>query len=394
MAASTDEKPWHRSSGLKGCLSVALVIILTSSASCASQEPEATTAVSVASPRTPKATFTPIPTHTAIPTVTATPTATQLPPTPTESPTATPDVVVSVSPLTGLSVDDTSLLQRRVLAARIGNDPSIRPQEGLRQAEIVFEELMDGWTLTRFTALYLSNGVERLRPLRSARLVNLAIASQYDAALVHTGASDRIRWLISQASFVDLDQYFHPEPYSVLPGHDWRGRMYSSTERIRAYLRKKGWERGDPIEGYRFDPTPPKGAPATSIHIPYPELCTVEWGYAPETGQYLRSVQGEAHLDGLTGEQIAAANVIVFYAEHKKTDIVEDSLGNTAIDIVIAGSGRAQVCRDGKVIEGRWVQSAPDKLIQYYDGSSRQIPLKPGTTWIQLVPLDYAVTIR
>ena len=305
-----------------------------------------------------------------------------------------PTIDPNISPLTGLRASDLSLLHRRVLAARIGNDPQIRPQEGLGQADIVYEEIMEGWTLTRFTALFLDANVERIRPLRSARLVSLSIAPQYDAALVHTGASDTIRWLISQASFVDLDQYFHPEPYSILAGYDWRGRMYTSVERIHECLRNKGWESDALIKGYSFDPTVPVGASASSIHIPYPAQCIVDWNYDPSTGRYLRMVQEKAHLDGLTQEQIAAENVIIFCAEHKKTDIVEDSLGSTAIDIVITGSGRAQVCRDGVVIEGRWVQNFPDELIQYYDASGTLIPLRPGKTWIQFVPVDYDVTIN
>jgi hypothetical protein len=98
-----------------------------------------------------------------------------------------------VNSLTGLRVEDPALIRRRVLAARIGNDPNIRPQDGLGLAEIVYEEVMDGWTVTRFTALYLASEAERIRPLRSARLSGLAIAPQYDAVYVHTGASDRVR---------------------------------------------------------------------------------------------------------------------------------------------------------------------------------------------------------
>jgi len=211
---------------------------------------------------------------------------------------------------------------------------------------------------------------------------------------VHTGASDEIRYRISQATFVDLDQFFHAEPYSVLEGYDWRGRMYTSVQRVHDYLRKKGWERDTPIQGYRFDAAPPVGEPASTIAIPYPELCEVDWRYVPDKGHYERYVQGEPHVDGLTQKQIAAENVIIFYTEHKKTDIVEDSLGSTAIDIVMSGSGRAQICRDGLVIEGEWVQNAPDELIQYYDNMGKLIPLKPGVTWIQLVPPDYDVTIR
>jgi hypothetical protein len=286
------------------------------------------------------------------------------------------------------------LLERRVLAARIGNDPEARPQEGLQFAEVVYEEVMDGWALTRFTAIFLATEDLRIRPIRSARLSSLAIAPQYDAALVHSGASDRIRYLISQASFVDLDEFYNPAPYGLLAGYDWRGRQYTSIDKIHAYLKAKNRERTTPIRGYLFDPAPPQGKPAAAIHVPYPRLCVVDWAYDAASGRYLRSVQGQPHREGLTGEQIAAGNVIIFYARHEKTDIVEDSLGSTAIDIVMTGKGRAQICRDGVVIEGFWEQKAPAELILYYDATGQPIPLKPGNTWIQLVPVDYDVAIR
>ncbi|MBC7255728.1 MAG: DUF3048 domain-containing protein, partial [Chloroflexi bacterium] len=319
----------------------ALAAILVFLAGCNSHTP-APTSTPVRT-YTPKPTFTPYPTATPPPTATPQPTETPLPTvpaTPTAEPTATPNPFIN--PLSGQRVEDPAKLARRVLAVRIGNDPEIRPQEGLGQAEIVYEEVMDGWVVTRFTAIYLARDVERLRPIRSARLSSLAIAPQYDAALVHSGASDKIRWLISQAKdFVDLDEYFNPGPYAILAGYDWRGRMYTSVPAVHAYLSKKGLERTSPISGYTFSEAVPQGQPAKSIHIPYPRTCVVDWVYDEAHGRYLRSVQGKPHLEGLTGEQIGAENVILFYTEHKKTDIVEDTLGSTAIDIVMVGSGRA-----------------------------------------------------
>jgi hypothetical protein len=339
---------------------------------------------------TPQPTFTPIPSPTATPTVTMTPTPTS---TPTITPTPTPDP--NLNPLTGLRVDDLALINRRVLAVRIGNDPIIRPQDGLGLAEIVYEEVMDGWTVTRFTALYLASEPERIRPIRSARLSGLAIAPQYDAAYVHTGASDRTRWLISQATdFQDLDQWFHPQPYALLAGYDWRGRIFTSVDRVRDYLEQRGFEHDAPPKGYTFDPTPPVGEPATQIHIPYPQSSVVDWAYDAATGRYLRFVQGRPHIESLTGEQIAADNVIVFYAEHRRTDIVEDVFGATAIDIVMSGSGRALVIRDGVAVEARWMEGAPGEPIQYYDADGNIVPLRPGHTWIQLVPTDYQVVVE
>ncbi len=334
--------------------------------------------------RTPRPTFTsPAPTFTS----------TRPQPTLMPSPSPTPTRAENISPLTG-QVADPAKLKRRVLAIRVGNDPEVRPQEGLGAADMVYEEIMDDWWLTRFTALFLESDAERVRPLRSARLSSLALAPQYDAALVHTGASDPIRWLISQASFVDLDQAFHGEPYGMLAGYDWRGRMYTSTEAVHAYLEKIGKEQDRLIEGYPFSPQPPAGVPAGRIHIPYPRLCVVDWQYDAASGRYLRFVQGQPHVDALTGEQIAAENIIIFYAEHRATDIVEDVLGATAIDIVMEGTGGAVICRDGVMIEAEWRRNAEDRPILYYDEEGEVIPLRPGKTWIQLVPPDYQVVFE
>jgi hypothetical protein len=355
-------------------------------------QPAPTPTIQVLPIKTPQPTFTPLPSATLVPTSTPVPPTPTSTATPTITPTATP--AGEVNPLTGLLVGDTKLIHRRVLAVRIGNDPEIRPQEGLGLAEIVYEEVMEAYSITRFTALFLEHEAERLRPIRSARLSSLYIAPQYDAALVHTGASDGVRYLLSKVSFVNLDEFYDEQPFSVLPGYDWRGRMYTSTPRLREYLKARGLERETPIKGYDFDAKAPAGKPATAVHIPYPQNSVVDWVYDAAQGRYLRSVLNEPHLEALTKKQIGAENVIMFYAQHNITDIVEDSLGNKGFDIVMKGSGRAQVCRDGVVIEGRWVQNAPDELIRYYDASGQIIPLKPGQTWIEIMPTDYDVAIQ
>lgn len=252
---------------------------------------------------------------------------------------------------------------------------------------------MEGWSLTRFTGIFLGEEAARVRPLRSARLSSLSVAPQYDAALVHTGASDPIRWLISQASFVDLDQFFHPAPYRLLAGYDWRGRMYASTEDVHEYLAAKDLDRDTPIAGYLFDEAVPAGGrPVTKVSIPYPYEARTRWTYDADANKFLRVVAGVPHTDGLTGKQLSAANVIVLYTEHKRTDIVEDTLGSTAIDIVLTGSGRAEIARDGQVFDLTWERGEDGALIRYYDAEGNEFPLRPGQSWIEIVPLDYEVS--
>ena len=321
-------------------------------------------------------------------------TFTEQPTTTPPKPTVTPSPTALVSPLTGLPVKDIALIQRRVIAARIGNDPEIRPQEGLGKADLVYEEIMDGWWDTRFTALFLESEAERIRPLRSARLSSIQIATQYDAALVNTGASDEVRWRLSQTKIINLDEYFHSEPYHILSGYDWRGRFYSSTGELRKYMQAKKLETKVIMKSYIFSTVPPKGALALQVNIPYPHSCVVDWKYDAAKGVYLRFAAGEPHLEGLTGEQISASNVVILYTEHRTTDIVEDVNGATSIDIILTGSGHAQVIRDGVVVEGTWKRNADNEPILYYDKQGKVIPFKPGKTWIQLVPTDYKVVIK
>ncbi len=348
--------------------------------------------------RTPKPTFTSAaftPTPVSSPTPPPSPTATNTP-----SPTPTPTVNPYFNTLTGETVEDPAVLQRRPILVRIGNDPEVRPQCGLSQADLVFEEAMDGWSVTRFTAVIWSKDPEELRPIRSARLFTIDLGYMFDGALVHSGANDQVRWLISQTSLIDLDEYFHSTPYYWLEpegkwkDYSWMGRVATSAARVRDYLTKKGKEKAVYLPGFTFsseaDPVP-EGEAATYIHVPYPKRAVVEFQYDAEQKLYKRFVQGEPHTDALNGEQLTAANVIVHYAKYEETEVV-DVLGAPTFNIVFQGEGRAQIFRDGVVIEAKWGKPGVQDFVKYVylDGSA--VPLRPGQTWIEVVPPDYQTT--
>ncbi|MFQ5854698.1 MAG: DUF3048 C-terminal domain-containing protein [Anaerolineae bacterium] len=373
-----------------------VLLALTGCSSGGSNSPAPATSAPTAT-FAPKPTFTPAASPTAVAGLPTAPPTTTSEPTDTPAPTATPTPNPNVNPLTGLEVDDPSVLHRRPLLVRIGNDPVARGvQAGLGQAEVVYEDIMDGWGVTRFTAVYLSRDPEMIRPVRSARLINIQLAPQFDGALAHSGASDEIRWRISQSPFVDLDEFYHSDPYTYGQG-DWRTRLYTTAPRLRDYLKRNALEENVDLQGWHFDETPPDGnVPAEEIYIPYPNGA-VTWRYNPSTGLYERSVDGTRAVDANTGDPIAAANVIGFYTEHRKTDIVEDSLGSTAIDIVMMGEGSVQLFRDGVMVEGVWRRDDTFQLTQFYDKAGNPLALKPGQSWVEMLPTnipEYDAQIR
>ena len=77
-----------------------------------------------------------------------------------------------VNPLTGLVVEDPSILDRRPVLTKISNFPPVgRPHAGLSYSDIVFEYYIGEWT-NRFLAIFYSQDVEEAWPLRSGRLVD------------------------------------------------------------------------------------------------------------------------------------------------------------------------------------------------------------------------------
>jgi LysM repeat protein len=277
----------------------------------------------------------------------------------------------NINPLTGLPVDDPAKLKRRPLLIRVGNDVAARQsQVGLNSAEIIYEEIAEWW-VTRFTAIFLAKTPPVVAPIRSARLINVQLAPQYQGALAHSGGSDPVRWEISQAPLINLDEYYNARPYFYRPNEGWQTRLGLDTVAAREYLVAKGTEAPVSLHGFLFSNSIDRGEPGQQFFIPYPRVTSrTEWHYDAPSGKYLRWVNETPLYDVGTGTQVAGSNVIVYFAEHQVTDIVEDSNGNTSIRIVVNGQGAAWFFRDGKLNKGFWqTDGTRTPYFSYSDGT-------------------------
>jgi len=127
-------------------------------------------------------------------TLTAAPTATPTPSkTPTPLPTMTPTQVIvqygptnfpdNVDPLTGLTVDDPAILNRRPVMIKVSNYPREgRPHAGLSFADIVFD-YYTGEGGNRFLALFYGQDATQVGPIRSGRLIDRWLVPMYQGIL-------------------------------------------------------------------------------------------------------------------------------------------------------------------------------------------------------------------
>lgn len=289
------------------------------------------------------------------------------------------------------------------MAVKISNFPPIvRPQAGLSYADVVFEHLSEAG-LTRLTAVFLSKDAEKVGSIRSARLIDLEIPAMFKAIFAYSGASGGVKQRIMESDIFErviAPDFGHSGFYRVpSEGKAFEHTLFSDTQTLWKIAEERGLNERQDLSGWVFSEEPPEGGgPATSIEFLYtPKYASAEYQYDPERQAYLRTIFGEPHRDELTGEQIAVRNVVALYANHVETDIVEDSTGPRiyySIEIQIWGEGRAIVFRDGRAFEGKWVRPQRHDMIRFLDHAGRPIPLKPGNTWIQVVPLDFEIEVK
>jgi hypothetical protein len=121
---------------------------------------------------------------------TAEPTTTTLPPGP-------------VYPLTGLPVTDPAVAARPALVVKIDNNRLARPQTGLNQADIVFEEIVE--VQTRFAAVFQSQGSDPVGPIRSGRTQDVDLLGSFNAPLfTWSGGNRNVTRAIESSDLVSL----------------------------------------------------------------------------------------------------------------------------------------------------------------------------------------------
>jgi hypothetical protein len=342
-------------------------------------------------------------------TPTATPSIT-LSPSPTVTPTATLTLTPSITPttigpveypqnyntLTGLPFPDEAARNRRNLIVKISNyPPVVRPQTGLAQADIVYEYEVEGG-VTRFAAIYRSQGYEHVGSVRSGRLFDFDLVVIYQALYAFSGVNDNIGQLIREADwrFWTITPQFGDNcpPFCRFPanGLAYEHTMFGNTYQMWEIAERRNVNQGVNVRGFAFNETAdPGGTPINDIAIQWFGEQDARWQYNPADGRYYRWNTGLPHMDASTGEQLSAANVILLEAHHvDRPDIYETESGTRTMDILLWGRGRAWVFRDGEWHQGYWIRRSRQRsgLALFYDEEGTQpMHLKPGNSWIEMI---------
>lgn len=306
-----------------------------------------------------------------------------------------------VNPLTGEKVQSWDLVSRRPLAIKVENEPPARPQSGLLEAELVYEELVEGGA-TRFICIYLAHECPVVGPVRSARPSDIDIIYFLKPLLTCSGGSSQVIRMLESSGimYVTEDSSFFWRDRSRRMPHN----LYTSTELLRRYLAEKNdGFRGPVYSGFTFVPgegeaeegeSAHPSASANAINVHYPDKsCNASYSYDAASDRYLRSTGGKAHTDLKTGRQLAPVNVIIQFVKVQNSSL-RDAAGSPVPVSQVVGSGRCLVFSGGMVYVGNWRKGNRNSPTTFTDEEGRPIPLRPGQTWIHLVGEDFRVDYR
>jgi hypothetical protein len=294
----------------------------------------------------------------------------------------------AIWPLRGTDAPSADATKRRPIVVRVPNDPTARPQSGLADADVIFEMLAEGG-ITRYAVVFHSRDTQSVGPIRSARLSDLHYLPMLRGILAHVGASgpvlERIRSAAKSGAFADVDQFEHSEAYDRVSSRPAPQNVYTSTQRIRDAAKDTAKVDVPPLE---FDAAAPTGGTAaTSLALPYGGAQRVEYRF--ENGGYTRIQDGKPTMDDAAKKEVRPDTVVVIKTEITEVKgIVEDERGAFSLDIRSTGTGPVVILRDGQRIDGTWSREGTD-MYRFKDASGKPIKLKPGLTWVHVVPMDF-----
>ncbi len=300
-----------------------------------------------------------------------------------ETPAPSPSAPDPKCPLTGKTATSPSLAERPAVAIKVENAPIAYPLSGLEDAELVFEELVEGG-VTRFMAIYHCTDANKVGPVRSARVVDPGIMIPITRILGAAGGNAIVRKELKKADVVVLDEKRSKKAMRRIPrpGIALEHTLYANTRAIRNLGQKRFDE--PPRTNFEFGPLKGKAKKTRSVTINFGGESTV--GYTWSKGKWKRFDNGSPLLaEG--GGQIGVDNVVIEQHTINNSRTIVDVGGNPSIEIADqTGKGTAVLLRDGKAINGRWIRKNLKGPVRFVTNAGDTMVFAPGTIWVELVP--------
>lgn len=287
---------------------------------------------------------------------------------------------------------------QQIMVVQMDNEPKARPQKGIGSADIVYEVELYNGGYTRYTAVFNDTIPEKVEAIRSCRIVNVDIYSEYAGAFVHFGArvdpdSNAYDYFNRNGFTAELDGNNHNSVRTYNAGNlFYRDSGRAAPNNVVGKLQEMhdliDWSTlscRSPLQFNEF-PTIPEGEIVKSFKISYRDSYTPSYEWDDQLGKYKRFYNGKEYKDGTTGEQVTCDNVIVQHVEYEwfggKSEAPKVTMyGRNACDYFIGG----------RHITGYWERNDVTSNTVYYDDNGNVMKFNPGHTFVEVLKLEKSI---
>ncbi len=272
--------------------------------------------------------------------------------------------------------------QYQPFSVLIENSAAARPHSGIGLADVVYEVSVEGFSMTRFLAIFHSQTPNKIGPIRSVRMPFAIIAKEWMIPFAHYGGAKRPEadayGVVRDAGFpLRLDgvsglnnQFFYRDSARKMPHN-----AYLRGEDVLSIIKPQTVE-----PHFEFDESSNvQGQAIATLALKYAGGSTIRYDYDQELKAYLRFMGNTPFIDAYNNQQVTVKNIILQYANHTTAG----RLGYVLVEDV--GRGDAEYFIEGQYHKGYWEKKSDQDVTRFYLASGEALVQAPGNTWIQLI---------
>ncbi len=299
----------------------------------------------------------------------------------------------------------------RPIAVMMPTDKVAQPSYGISNADILYEIMEEGEISRQMAVISNWTGLSKIGNVRSCRAYYLPEATEWDPIIIHFGG---VFYMQDRITAPDINNISGTNQYGTGGGAPGAGAFYRTSDRKaphNAYTNapniinacaglgysvniREGFynpkhftfaDGGNTLEQY--------GAAAAtanaidlSLIFPYTKSA---FTYNPTDGMYYKNIHGKPQTDGLNGQQLKFANVIVQNTKWCKLDdkgyLYFQNIDNTEDGYYFT---------KGKCIHVTWQKAGDYTPTVYYDDFGNEIQLNEGKTYIAIAQTGRPVAFQ
>jgi hypothetical protein len=270
-----------------------------------------------------------------------------------------------------------------ILVVKIDDTTQAHPQIGLEEADIVYIEQVEGG-LTRLAAVFSSVIPQRVGPVRSARISDIEIMSQYGrVAFAYSGAQRKLLPVIAAANLQDLGaQRQSPTIYTTDPERIQPYAMVLRADLLMQLIQEKGFAIDSAKDiGFVFGSLPEGGSETEKVVMNWP-AATYSATWSKEDSRWLLSHNNAVNYAD-SGLVLGPTTIVIQMVSITPSEY-KDKVGGVTPFSQTVGTGKAYVLRDGQRFTTTWTRPSAEAGTTFTFADGTIMNFDPGQIWIAL----------